>query len=284
MAHGAERQDVRDLPMSRQKYGEELRLRREEAGHTQQSLGDSVIMSPSMIAHIEAGRRRPRLEDARRLDKALGTRKFFERWLPTLDDAQFAEHFREAAESEQRAEVIEEYAVGTVPGLLQTADYARAVNIGTEPHLQSAELDRRVVNRIGRARIFDGPSPPRMWVILGEGVLRTVVGGREVMAGQLRHIAALVRSGRVQVQVLPFSAGAHPFLSNMMTLMRFPDSPDAVYFEVLYTGALIDDPALVKRYRDAYDLARAAALPLEASLQLIESVAEDDEHAQQEHP
>ncbi|WP_237320323.1 helix-turn-helix transcriptional regulator [Streptomyces sp. JJ36] len=266
--------------MTREKYGEELRLRREESGHTQQSLGDVVILSPSMIAHIEAGRRRPRLEDARRLDKELGARGFFERWLPTLDGAQFAEHFQEAAESEQRADVIEEYAVGTVPGLLQTAAYARAVYLGTEPDISAEELDRHVVNRCGRARLLSEQSSPRVWMILGEGVLRTVVGGPRTMAEQLRHIAGLMRSGRVQVQVLPFAHGAHPLMRNMVKLMRFPDSPEQVYFEVLYTGALIDDPVLVRRYRDAYDLARAAALPLSASLELIESAAEEYENGQ----
>jgi transcriptional regulator with XRE-family HTH domain len=120
--------------MTRQKYGEELRLRGERAGHTQQSLGDVVILSPSMIAHIEAGRR-PCLDDARRLDQALDADGFFERWQPTLDEAQCAPHFQDVAESERRADVIEEYAVGIVPGLLQTADYARAINLGTEPNL-----------------------------------------------------------------------------------------------------------------------------------------------------
>ena len=113
-------------------------------------------------------------------------------------------------------------------------------------------------------------------------MLRTIVGDPQVMAEQLRHIAGLVRSGRVQVQVLPFSSGAHPLMRNMMSLMRFDDGPDEAYFEVLYTGALTDDPALVQRCRRAYDLARAAALPLQASLQLIESVAEEYDYAQQE--
>ncbi|GAB2914884.1 helix-turn-helix domain-containing protein [Streptomyces mayteni] len=276
--------DATEPMMTRRKYGEELRLRREAAGHTQQSLGEAVIMSPSMIAHIEAGRRRPRLEDAKRLDRELDTNGFFERWLPTLDEAQFAPHFMEAAESEKLAEVIEEYAAGAVPGLLQTADYARAINLGAEPNIQAKELDQRVVNRIGRARIFDNPMKPRMWAILSEAVLRTVVGGPVVMAQQLRHIAGLIRSGRVQVQVLPFSAGAHPLTDNRLKLMRFPDGPEEAYFEVLYTGALTDEPALVRRYRQAYDLARAAALPLMASLELIESVAEEYENAVHKHP
>ncbi|MEU0127621.1 Scr1 family TA system antitoxin-like transcriptional regulator [Streptomyces sp. NPDC006289] len=61
--------------------------------------------------------------------------------------------------------------------------------------------------------------------------------------------------------------------------LRFADAPDLAYVEGLYTGALTDDPLLVRRYRDAYDLARAAALPPVASLDLLESVAEDYSHA-----
>ncbi|MGP3971875.1 helix-turn-helix domain-containing protein [Streptomyces sp. 6N223] len=271
--------------MTRLKYGEELRLRRERAGHTQQSLGDVVILSPSMIAHIEAGRRRPCIEDARRLDQALDADGFFERWQPTLDEAQFAPQFQDAAESERRAEVIEEFAVGIVPGLLQTADYARAINLGAEPNLSAEELDQWVVNRLSRARILEDPKKPRMWAILGENVLRTVVGGSEAMAVQLRHIAALIRSGRVQVQVLPFAMGAHPFMGTNLKLMRFADEPGQAYVQALYTGLLVDDPATVGRFRDAYDLARAAALPLKASLELIESVAEEyEKNAEQEHP
>ncbi|MEK8144407.1 Scr1 family TA system antitoxin-like transcriptional regulator [Streptomyces sp. M10(2022)] len=98
------------------------------------------------------------------------------------------------------------------------------------------------------------------------------------MAEQLRHITALGRSG-VLIQVLPHSVGAHATMNSMVSLMRFTDAPDLTYVEGLHTGVLTDDPPLVRRYRDAYDLARAAALPPEVSLDLLESVAEDYDHA-----
>ncbi|MEV2244555.1 DUF5753 domain-containing protein [Streptomyces sp. NPDC049970] len=116
-------------------------------------------------------------------------------------------------------------------------------------------------------------------VILSEGVMRCAVGGPDVMAEQLRHLAALGRSGRVLVQVLPHGVGAHATMNSMVCLMRFADAPDLAYVEGLYTGALTDDPPLVRRYRDACDLARAAALPPVASLDLLESVAENYSHA-----
>lgn len=269
----------------RVKYGEELRLRREAAGLTQAQLGEMVILSPSMIAHIEAGRRKPNLDDARRLDQVLHTDGFFVRFLPTLNGKRFAEHFNDAAEAEQRAIAIYEYAVSLVPGLLQIDCYARALFQAQHANYVPEEVDRLVVNRLGRAEILRTPDSPAIWMILNENVLRAEVGGPPVMARQLRHVVDLARSGRVLVQVVPHSAGAHATMPSMMSLMRFEDEPDAVYVEGLYTGSFIDDPVMVQRYRDAYDLAKAAGLSPEASLSMIESVAKEYErHDPQVHP
>ena len=54
-------------------YGDWLKAQREARGMTQQELADEAMMTRSHIAHIEAGRRVPSREDARRLDRALGT-------------------------------------------------------------------------------------------------------------------------------------------------------------------------------------------------------------------
>jgi transcriptional regulator with XRE-family HTH domain len=259
------------------KYGEELRIRREAAGLTQAALGEMVILSPSMIAHIEAGRRKPSLDDAKRLDLVLRTDGFFVRFLPTLEGKRFAEHFNEAAEAEARAIAIHEYAVSLVPGLLQTDCYARALFRAQHANYVPEEVDKLVVNRLARAEILRTPDRPAVWVILNENVLRAVVGGPAVMARQLRHIVELARAGRILVQVVPHAAGAHATMMSMMSLMRFEDEPDAVYVEGLYTGSFIDDPAMVQRYRDAYDLAKAAGLSPDASLDMIESVAKEYE-------
>ncbi|WP_063836009.1 helix-turn-helix domain-containing protein [Actinacidiphila yeochonensis] len=265
-------------------YGRELVLRREAAQLTQQALGERVILSPSMIAHIEAGRRKPRLDDAKRLDRELGTDGFFVRFLPTLNGRRFADHFMLAAEAEQRATSIEEYAVSLVPGILQVDGYARALFQAQHANYVPEEVDKLVVNRLARAEILDGSDGPTVWVILNENVLRAEVGGREVMARQLGHIAEMARNGRVLVQVVPHSAGAHATMVSMMSLMRFDDEPDAVYVEGLYTGTFVDDPAMVEQYRAAYDLAKAVGLSPEASLGLIESVAKEYEsHDREAH-
>lgn len=61
----------------------------------------------------------------------------------------------------------------------------------------------------------------------------------------------------------------------LLQLTTFPDAPPLAYLESQYSGDTIDDPALVKKYRKAYDRLRAAALAPEASLTMIEAAAED---------
>ncbi|MEU1373845.1 helix-turn-helix transcriptional regulator [Streptomyces triculaminicus] len=265
--------------IARQAYGEELRLRREAAEHTQQSLADAVVCSPSLIAHIEAGRRKPRVEDARRLDKELGTDGFFERFLPTLDTGRFATYFAQVVELEAHASCIQEYGAALVPGVLQIEPYARAIFRSGTANTSAADVDRRIVKRLERARILDGTDGPVMWALLDEGVLRRVVGGPAAMAAQLSHIATLASNGRVRVHVLPFSSGAHALAESMVSLMKFDEAPPLAYVEGLRTGHLHDDPATVAQCQASYDLALGDALSAQASLDLITSVAEEYEHA-----
>ncbi|MEU2788330.1 helix-turn-helix transcriptional regulator [Streptomyces sp. NPDC007100] len=259
----------------REFYGEELRIRREDAGMTQEQLGERAFCSGSLIAHYEAGRRKPPSDVAMRLDDALGTGTFFYRMRRTLNAVRFPDFFAAAAEAEQRATVIEEYAATLVPGILQTEAYARAVFRAYQPSRPPAEIDQLVVNRRGRARILDKAGQPRVWVILSENVIRAAVGGPAVMGDQVAALARLAQSGRVQVQVVPHGAGAHATMSSMLSLMRFAEEPDVAYVEALHTGWLEDDPATVQKYRYSYDLARAAALSLPASHHLLEAVAEE---------
>ncbi|MEU6085134.1 helix-turn-helix transcriptional regulator [Streptomyces sp. NPDC047108] len=269
------------VPEPRNAYGEELRQRREHAGLTQEKLSQNAIMSRTHIAHIEAGRRKPSLEDARRLDQVLDTGGVFERFLPTLDSRKVADHFAAAAAFEQQATMIREYAPSLVPGLLQTEPYARAVFREGFPPKSREECDRAVVTRLERARILDDPVSPVMWALLDEAVLRRPVGGPMVMAGQLRHVLGLSHQGRVRVHVLPFESGAHALLESAVTLMWFADSPPVAYVEGLKTGTVHDLPSLVHECQAAYDLALGDALSHKKSVALIETVAEEYDHEQQ---
>jgi hypothetical protein len=213
---------------------------------------------------------------AQRIDEILQTGGFFERlWRKLIKEERYAEYFAHVAELERLATEICEYGPTVVPGLLQTAEYARAIYLASNPLAADESIEEMVRLRMDRTRLLKDATRPVYWAVLHETALRVPVGGPAAMAGQLDHIAAMMRERKVLVQVLLFSAGAHPEMGKMMKLMEFEDAPPTVYTEAVLSGNLLDDPAVVKRAQAHYDLIRAAALSPEASLALIESAAED---------
>ncbi|MET8449791.1 helix-turn-helix transcriptional regulator [Streptomyces sp. NPDC005209] len=261
----------------RAKYGEELRLRRVAAQLTQEELGDHVVCSPTLISHFEAGRRLPKPDDAQRIDRALGTDGFFARWLEDLE-SKYADHFAAAAELEQQATLIQQFALSLVPGVLQTDEYARALFRAYSPNHTPEELDGAVVIRTKRRRILDGPTQPVVWTLLDEAVLRRRIGGSHVMAEQLSRVAGLAETGRLRLHVLPFGVGAHALLESLLTLMSFEDSAPVAYVEGFLSGNLMDDPALVSASQTAYALALSDALSQQESLTLVRAAAEEHAH------
>ncbi|MFD5071846.1 helix-turn-helix domain-containing protein [Streptomyces sp. NPDC058369] len=264
----------------RQKYGEELRLRRVTAGLTQEALSEVVVCSPTLISHYEAGRRLPSPDDAHRIDLALKSDGFFVRWLEDLE-SKYVDYFAAVAELERQAALIQQFALSLVPGLLQTPDYARALFQAYSPNHCPEDIDEEVVIRTERARILDGPLRPVLWTMLDEAVLRRRVGGPRVMAEQLNKIADMAERGRLRLHVLPFGAGAHSLQQSLLTLLSFTDSAPVAYVEGFETGNLMDDPAMVTASRTAYDLALSDALSHQQSLALVRAAAEEHEHGQQ---
>ncbi|MER5533338.1 helix-turn-helix domain-containing protein [Streptomyces mirabilis] len=261
--------------------GAELRHARENAGLSQDELGQPLFVSGSFIGQLEAGTRRMHLEYARQIDEILGANGFFERNCKALAKSRYPDHFAEAAEAEAIATAIREYAALLIPGLLQTEGYARAVFRAYQPTAAEDVIDELVAARLERARLLADPTTPLLWAVLDEAVLRRKVGGVQVMAGALRHVAKLARRHRIIVQVLPFDAEAHASMTGALTLLDFEEAPPLAFIEGPSMGRLEDDPATVTRHQLTYDLLRASALAPQESLALIESVAEDYAHEDQ---
>jgi transcriptional regulator with XRE-family HTH domain len=259
-------------------YGAELRYRRELAGLTLEQLAEGSFRGVPFLSQIERGERRMPMDLARHVDKVLGTDGFFERRCEDARRARqsgHAEYFADVAEMERHAETIEEWAPMLVPGLLQTASYARAIVRAAMPRASDEEVEEKVSARRERAKLFDSENPPKFWAILDESLIRRPALPDALMAELLEHIAQVVRNTHSILQIVPQTAGAHPFMMGMTKFMTFADAPPVVYAESLHSGQLIDYPLLVKQYRESYDLLRAAALPPEASLVIIEAAAED---------
>lgn len=257
-------------------WGAELKRRREEAHLTQEALGRLVFVSGGYISQFEQAFRKPQLDVAVRIDGVLQTDGFFERtWRQLIDDQRYPDYFAAAADLERLATKICDSEPMIVPGLLQTATYAQALMLAGNPFASDEYIEDNVRARLDRAIILKEATRPVYWAVLHEAVLRVPVGGPAVMAEQLQHIARLAHERKLVAQIVPFTAGAYPVMGKMLTLMEFDDAPPTVYTEGVYSGNLLDDPAVVKRVQEGYDLLRAVALSPEASLALIESAAED---------
>ncbi|MCF3131060.1 helix-turn-helix domain-containing protein [Streptomyces olivochromogenes] len=262
-------------------YGAELRYQRELAGLTLEQLAEGSFRGVPFLSQIERGERRMPLDLARHVDKVLRTDGFFERRCEDARRARqsgHAEYFADVAEMEQHADAIEDWAPMLVPGLLQTAPYTRAIVRAAMPRASDDEVEEKVNARMKRAKLFDSENPPKVWAILDESLIRRPVLPGEQMAELLEHIVEMVKSTHSILQIVPETTAAHPFMMGTTKFMTFSEAPPVVYTEALHSGQLIDYPALVKQYRESYDLLRATALPPEVTLAMIEAAAEDYRH------
>ncbi|WP_406460202.1 helix-turn-helix domain-containing protein [Streptomyces sp. NBC_01622] len=252
-------------------YGFELRRYREAAGLTQRELGKIVNYTGSLIGQIETARKLPTLEFSRRVDAALDTDGLLTRLLDLVLRSQLPAWFRQVGELEARAVEICSFEAHMVLGLLQTEEYARAV-LGT---LDQSNLDDRTAVRIGRQRILEKENPPVFWAILSEAALYLEIGGRKTMRNQLARLLAYEDNPRVNIQILPFSAGAHAGLTGSYDLYRFPSDPPIVYTEGYGSGHPTANPDTVNDCSLRYDHLQAAALSIRDSAELIRRVMEE---------
>ncbi len=151
---------------------------------------------------------------------------------------------------EEAAAQIRAYEVQFVPGLLQTGDYARAVTLLGHPDAPGREVDRRVGLRLARQAVLTRPSPPGIWAVLDEAVLRRPIGGADVMRAQLKHLLDLARRPNVTIQIIAFQAGGHAAAGGPFSVLRFAedDLPDVVYLEQLTSALYLDKPQAVDSY------------------------------------
>lgn len=186
-------------------YGFELRRHREAAGLTQRQLGDIVNYTGSLVGQIETARKLPTPEFSERVDAALGTGGLLSRLVDLVMRSQQPAWFQQVAELQARATEIYSFETHMIHGLLQTKAYARAV-LGA---LDQSNLDDRTAVRIARQNIFEKEEPPVFWAVLSEAALHQEIGGRRTMREQLARLLAFESNPQINIQILPFSAGAH---------------------------------------------------------------------------
>lgn len=113
-------------------FADELRAVREQAGWSREDLAAKLNYSASLVGMVEGLHRVAQADFAQRCDEAFGTPGTFARLQQRLRNLPFPESFRPFATYEETASSLKTYEHSVVPGLLQTAAYARAV-LATRP-------------------------------------------------------------------------------------------------------------------------------------------------------
>lgn len=161
-----------------------------------------------------------------------------------------------------------------VPGLLQTRAYAEALIKG-DPDLLPDQIEKLVEVRMNRQQILQGDRGLHLHRVLDESVLHRVRGGADVMRDQLEHLLEMAAQPRIDIQILPFDAGANPAQDGgTFTVIKFPPEmegdPGLVYLELLTGGQYFEKPEEIARYQQALDYLHALAASPKESRGIIE--------------
>jgi hypothetical protein len=156
-----------------------------------------------------------------------------------------------------------------VPGVLHTSEYANALLRTT----QSEEVARKLVSlRMERQeRLLNQDSPPRMTFVFGEEAFNRLIGGPDVMRGQLRHLLSLADHPGVALHVVPTSAGEHPGLGGSFNLLDIEETDEVLLFLESAGGdfASRDDQEMIKRFTEIFEVLRGLALSTAETRELI---------------
>ena len=195
---------------------------------------------------------------------------------------QYSDHvepgFTEWLGLEDVATRMSAFQAALIPSLLQTPDYARAVEQARRPYRSPRDLDAAVdISRKRQDVLTRAEDPAELEVILDESALRREVGGRRVAADQLARLVVVGQAPNVTLRVLPFSAGAWRCPASSFVQFTLTDTADALTDVVCVEHAAgclyVDDPDEVRRFGDAYEDAQAKALNPDASAELIDQLA-----------
>ena len=281
----------------RRQLGRHLRELGAGAGYTIATAAELIQWSPSMLQRVEKGHvDKVRDVDVRELCRiydaepelvealiGLARQANAEEWWHSYGDL-IPENFDVYVGLETVAKTLTVYQPELIPGLLQTADYARALIRTGHPSGSATEIERRVQLRIKRQALLKRSIRPVQYdVVLHEAVLLRAVGSRTVMSAQLRAIADLSTRPNVSVRILPFAAG-YPTgeqIGSFIVLDFGPEAkgsqvePPVVYVEGFTGDLYADKPLTVRRYRDAYQVIRGAALDDQDSRRKLRDLAKE---------
>ncbi|MGW0468264.1 helix-turn-helix domain-containing protein [Streptomyces sp. NPDC003027] len=270
----------------RRRLGSELRRLREAAGLKLDDVQERVpSINVPKVSRIETARIGVKAADLDALLDLYGVDDVAKRallhslakdgarrgWWQTYRDI-ISPAYADLISLEADAASMRSYQTVLIPGLLQTAAYARATISAINMTSTAEHVNGLVEVRQARQAVLSRPNPLEVWAIIHEAALRpTMKEGPAVMRGQLQRLLDLMELPHVSIQVIPLDASPHPGLSGPFTVVGFPETADldVVLVEHLTSALYVEDTAEVSIYGSAFERLRAQALPFDDSADLI---------------
>jgi transcriptional regulator with XRE-family HTH domain len=274
--------EVRSPTVRRRELGALLRALRTEKGFTVEQVADRLLCSPSKVSRMETGHGIATPRDIRDLCDLYGVTDRVERermtrlalegkkqgWWDSYDL-----DFDTYVGLENEATELKYYQSTIVPGLLQTADYARAMLDVSVPKLAPARIDELLEVKLTRQGVLRRDLPLSLWAVLDEAALHRAVGGRDVMGAQLDRLVDISSDPNVTIQVIPYEAGAHPAMDSTFNILDFAGAvPSVVYVEGLSGWRYLERPAEINKYQQVFGILRGLSLSPKGSIDLIAKI------------
>jgi transcriptional regulator with XRE-family HTH domain len=249
-------------------FGKQMRKERLARGWTLRDFAERSGVDLSTASLIENGKRPPNERVAKACDQVFKERKgwfleYYEEskeWTPP--------GFRHWGEYEDKATSLRVWKPGSIDGLLQTQDYARAL-IDVEPDITDEIGQTRLANRAERQRrVLHRDNSPAVWFVVDEVALYRLVGSPAVMAAQMDRLLEVAAMPRVTMTVMPVVA--HPANASQFILA----DDNAAYAEHILGGFTYTDEVSVSTLAVKFDRLRGECYRVSESLARIREMRE----------
>ncbi|MFJ8017882.1 Scr1 family TA system antitoxin-like transcriptional regulator [Streptomyces sp. NPDC096339] len=242
-------------------FGETIKAFRKRAGLTQEQLHPLVGYSVQYVASVEQGRRQPSrrfVEKAEEVLDAFGVIRIAAKRLTRQRG--LAKWFRRWADLEETALALNTYECRSIPGLLQTEAYARALIGDVLPPPTPEEVEARIVARLARQKLLSRTPYTVFSFIIDEAVILRQTGGPEVTRQLIDHLLDCARLPNLDLQIMPLISPEHAGLGGSFQLLETEDHEWMGYSEGQQSGRVLSDPKDLSLLHQRYAKLRIQAL------------------------
>lgn len=160
------------------------------------------------------------------------------------------------------------------PGTVQTPEYAQA-QLRKSATVRAADVERMAEERWERVERLRSTGRPKLWLIVGEGALRKEIGGPETLRHQLELVRELAELPNVDIQVIPYDAGAHAADETSFSIINVIEGLPGIVMVGHLSGADYLGGEHVRVYNVVFDNLRATALSPERTMEVIDRRIEE---------